>query len=1444
MSFIDDFSYLTSPNECSWTTTLLEISIDSSDIFTVEALQFLTLNDSELIRTERANSEGFTLAWNRTWSIAMTSIKALFPYNHNFCEAIQDEFISVIKWLKRLHRDPSAAPKKLPPDLLIKVKEFLFEMSDDPFEVRLRDNFELLVDEYNESLKRQKMLDAKISQLSKTHLLLPAGKVDELYANLLCMNAEIYYKRSKQIQLQGTRTRLFAWIVTDLQIVAMTDPTIDGTENAIYCMTQIDHDTPWPEDGVEFTTLWCRSVVINCRELKFQLRDFPQPWLDLCQLQMWGRLLGAEQLPTRRAKRIVTLELGEPWGSEDIERSMTSLKFYHDLNCEVEQFRYAFGPCWEPVIAQCNLSFEKIVRPSLDPSPPLPLWDKLRLLLHGRVTMLIRQLTVLLHASLDPYNTTEEMEITWSDVAIDWTNAKIVFKGTLDIYVRTASKYDDCRLVHFPSLRLSIKLGWMCLGDPNDHHSVMPCAPDKLPDYSSNQVHDSFRAFRSQNLNISLALETKPTTNCGTEAHCPVALLYGSTLRWFENLKLILSGVTRPTRRGTVFKTNRPRKLPLSRHYRKVHLLLSLHTFQIHYWMSYAMQRGLELTGESISFSSEHLLSLVPIADNLIHRPRAEWSVVYMTCELHNAEIWLRSALPDEQQEEQKVLLHQPVEKCYFLSVSKVSYGREGSGQVSVNTPTHRLVVYGLKGAWTMSNRDVVFALYDTFIKTKQLKKNLSTEALKAFRSDTNTTTLKAQTQHPPEPQATPQGPKQATPSPMSKLQCGHVATMLQQLIAEVDTKAVVFSDEPASSPNEQPLQGLAACQYTDDVIHKNWLIALVNSQVLLKGPETKGYVILSAAKAEILQRVHRPVWRERTLVTKTTWIGSLQSMQYYATVNAGKNDSLDENIMWLSVDNIKEKDDCVIAGLPDVPQLVGSGQSVGGVVSETVGASSAGDNPPLQLQRIVSRCKCEFFYVCYGESGMLPSTLVSVPTPPCEDSSSPWEHPQTPVDAFTLMHHDLDVCTNSLQYAMLLDIINNLLLYVEPSRREAFERLQAMRFQLQLQSVEDQRRPIQAAQTRVRGLLSKLRGLEREIYLVQRALGDEPNSHHLAQQIDSLEKQIYKCKEAVNVQSMELDMMLSCYKETQLMANQKLATLRGDKSVSVVRASEICFKHAQWRLTEADGQLGIADLVLSNFLYTKNSKSDDSVEHLLELGHVRMTNLLPNQIYKEVLQPTEILNNMPVDRKKAVRVFCRERAPVGGIPVKEHFEINVVPLTIGLTKKFYNTMMKFCFSERETDESELTDDGEGGKKSRPHSKGKEANFYVSIERKDDVEKMKERAEKNKQFTYIKIPEVPVRVSYKGNKEKNLEDIRDFSLVIPTLEYHNVTWTWLDLLLAMKSDSRKVILSQAIKQKLQIKMNRTGAEEGTSPQEEDKVKILFGSSHMVRALDSTYHHKK
>lgn len=680
---------------------------------------------------------------------------------------------------------------------------------------------------------------------------------------------------------------------------------------------------------------------------------------------------------------------------------------------------------------------------------------------------------------------------------------------------------------------------------------------------------------------------------------------------------------------------------------------------------------------------------------------------------------------------------------------------------------------------------------------------------------------------------------------------------MLQQLIAEADHKFNAYSDDHSTQSRELHLQGLQACS-AQDIIHENWSISLVNSQVLLKGCETSGYVIISAAKAEILQREHRPVWRDRSLISKTTWKGLLECMQYYATVSAGDNDSLlEREIMWLTVDNIQDKDETVISNhLPeDISNLVGSGRSVGGVVSETVGAflsDNSGQAQPVQLQRIVSKCKCEFFYVSYGDA-IDPNSITEVPPPPSEETLSPWEKQDDPVDAFTLMHHDLDVCTNSMQYAMILDIVNNLLLYVEPQRKQAAEKLARMRFQLQLHSTDDQKRPIQQKQTVIRSLLMKIRSLEKDIHLISKERIEEGDTHELRIDFERVQQQIRDSKEELNTYSEDLDMMLLCYKETQLSQLSKISNVRSDKSVTMVRANEICFKSAQWRLTETDGQIGVADLVLSAFLYTKKSKSDDSVEHLLELGNIRMQNLLPREIYRDVLLATEIQKDMPVDtHKRVLRIFCREKPPVGGISVKEHFEINVAPITIAITKKFYSTMLKFCFPDRDASETEVSDELDDNastssasttnlqtkpskRSAKSKKSAKDSEFYVKIE-KDDVEKMKERAEKNKLFIYIKIPEVPVRVSYKGNKEKNLEDITDYSLVIPTLEYHNVTWTWLDLLLAMKSVSKRVIVSQAIKQKLQIHRRQplqSAGERGTPQEEEDKAKMLFGNRLLV-----------
>lgn len=45
---------------------------------------------------------------------------------------------------------------------------------------------------------------------------------------------------------------------------------------------------------------------------------------------------------------------------------------------------------------------------------------------------------------------------------------------------------------------------------------------------------------------------------------------------------------------------------------------------------------------------------------------------------------------------------------------------------------------------------------------------------------------------------------------------------------------------------------------------------------------------------------------------------------------------------MWLTVDNIQEKESAEISEPCEVPNLVGSGVSVGAVVSDTVGPSAS----------------------------------------------------------------------------------------------------------------------------------------------------------------------------------------------------------------------------------------------------------------------------------------------------------------------------------------------------------------------------------------------------------------------------------------------------------------------------------------------------------------------
>lgn len=121
-------------------------------------------------------------------------------------------------------------------------------------------------------------------------------------------------------------------------------------------------------------------------------------------------------------------------------------------------------------------------------------------------------------------------------------------------------------------------------------------------------------------------------------------------------------------------------------------------------------------------------------------------------------------------------------------------------------------------------------------------------------------------------------------------------------------------------------------------------------------------------------------------------------------------------------------------------------------------------------------------------------------------------------VDTFTLIHHELEISTNPAQYAMILDIVNNLLLHVEPKRKEHSEKKQRVRFQLEISSnPEEQRSSILHLQEAVRQHVAQIRQLEKQMYSIMKSLQDDSKNENLFDLNQKLQLQLNQEKAMVN---------------------------------------------------------------------------------------------------------------------------------------------------------------------------------------------------------------------------------------------------------------------------------------------------------------------------------------
>ncbi|XP_047142514.1 bridge-like lipid transfer protein family member 2 isoform X1 [Hydra vulgaris] len=1494
---LKDFSIELSSDTKHFVVSECRLYFNKVEVFYFENVCIKQLSSSYLLssRSKFKNIQPENIAW----SIYAHEMYATFPYGFCFGDSLE-KLQLVIKMVIKLHKK-SKPPDllSLPPDLLFLCKNFSFEVEDDPFEVRLGDNYMLLADENEQAIEREQKLEAKLEEIkTEKGTSISTKKLEELRKSLKERNALIYIRRSKEMyDDRPQRKLLFVSRIKDLELAVHSDHHLNKKENILQEMENVD-ERAVPKE-LEFSTLWARMVNGKFDILKVQIRDYPQSLIFMENFSARGLVIGAEVCATQ-ATYEVFLPIGHPWNNIAIKKNMSPQKFFYDLKWDMSTCQLGYGGNFEPAFSMVSASFDNLTKTSLDISPPLPVWDKIRILFHGKLKADVADLNILLSASDDPYNTTEKLEIEWSAATFEWTNGNINIDGDFDMSTRNASKYDDSKVLHFPGFKLNIQLEWLCEGDANDHYVAIPTNPI----FVQSEKHDSYQLFRSTNLNMNVTMDiSSDLLEESVKADPPSVLLYASTLRWFQNFQaVVISRVSRPIKRGSLFKNTKLKKPAFGRHLKLVTVDLKFPCLDVRYWGSFEQERGLEtkILKGVVTIGYQVFISPHPDTQELIRRSVANWIIRGLNSSFEKVRFFLlqsvESKLRADDAEDELLCIDEEgrLKKHYFFSVKRVDYKRQSS--IVEDSFIHKIMFYKLKGAWTAVNRELVFGLLEAYSKMQMLKKVLSSDALKV--TDKSLLAVQRQKSH-------SLLDSQKSWSSLTG-QSSHGLTLLQKLVDEQASKFIVSSEEGDNVEYELE-HTIDSSGTEDDIILKNLQIELINSQVLLHGTETKGSIVVTSGNASIFKRLHKPVFADViNKLNKVTWCGKFRNLQYFSTVENFKDITVD-NIPWLTSDIIAGDNSSENNDLPNINAFTKASDAVGAFVEVRV------QGVVHQLQRVISRCSCEFMYVNLDDE-IDPLAEEYVPSVPSE-STEYKSNDLSMASSLTLKHGKLEMSTNSSQYSVISDVVQNLILYTDPKKKKEDEKLEKMKFKLHLTAGKDLKLHVTQLQTRVRRTQMMLRMYERKLFEFKKQEDDFmsknlESSKEFSDVLRDLQDQIKDTKDQLFDDVEELKILINAYGDVNVSSSPQ----KGSTS-SITRKIDICFDDLQWIITQQDGQLGIANIFIRRFLYNQLTFTGNSIENLFEVGHFSVKNLLPGELYREALVPYEANIRRRVDKTVMLRIYCRVSPAVAGILIKEHFEVNVCPIAVRLTHKLFVNIEAFLFPKTlpEANDQPIdsyqsiqlgvrlpndqvfhtkdgvwdstenlapkkppqrpppprnvntnlrkntslsTEDSVDGSKIRrscdtndisttsgaqkgPSVKRSASSHSVSSEDRD-VNTMKERAAKNQTFIYVKIPEVPVCFSYKGEKERNIEDAHDFNLCLPTLEYQSRTWTWQDLFQAMKKDYIRILVPQILKEKLHLKSAGVDTKPSIAQTDDtNKAKLLLGEKEFSQQKKSS-----
>lgn len=388
---------------------------------------------------------------------------------------------------------------------------------------------------------------------------------------------------------------------------------------------------------------------------------------------------------------------------------------------------------------------------------------------------------------------------------------------------------------------------------------------------------------------------------------------------------------------------------------------------------------------------------------------------------------------------------------------------------------------------------------------------------------------------------------------------------------------------------------------------------------------------------------------------------------------------------------------------------------------------------------------------------------------------------------------------STSKQYSALCDLIGSLLVYNDPKRKMYLEMVQGMVFALMKTNEKDWYHILKAVE-----VLQRQTKLNRKMTETTILTGKFPaNTSSIAP-------------------SLQLLILMDSMKRLASQQNQKNTSSVKQSSKILVESQKI-----SWKILLDDGSV-LCELSLLGASFHMSNYEDQSRMNNLEFDQLILVNCLPKPYYRALIAPYQPDPSKEIvlgGRYKMLRVYWRELAPVAGIAMMEHLEINLFPLVFQMTFEVAKFLMEYFYPKQRKNsknaisasnsKSRLESNEAAGSentifrqstanrtgpsesqgtnsdlRTRPQSRTSSSLVEQQSQNLDwmgsDVKLMKDRASSNRTFVYIKVPGSTHCVSYHGEKEKNIEDLDQFVLKLPTLEYHNKTWTWLEFMLQVR----------------------------------------------------------